>query len=36
LKILKERVFPYVTQGEIVKVDFTVVVSWDKIEVSTD
>lgn len=33
LKVLKERVFPYITKGEIVKVDFKVTVAYEKIDV---
>ena len=31
--ILKERVFPYITNGEIIRVDFKVTLSYDNIEV---
>ncbi len=36
MKILKDRVFPYIVKGEIVKVDFKVRVSYDNIELSED
>ena len=32
LKILREKVFPFVSDGELVKVDFRVSVSYDQIE----
>lgn len=32
LNILREKVFPYVSEGELVKVDFRVSVSYDLIE----
>lgn len=32
LKILREKVFPFVSEGELVKVDFRVSVSYDQIE----
>jgi len=32
IEILKENVFPYINTGEIVKVDFKVVLSWSGIE----
>ena len=35
LKILKERVFPYITNGEIVKVDFKVTVAYEKIDINS-
>ena len=31
--ILKERVFPYITNGEIIRVDFKVTLSYDNIEI---
>jgi hypothetical protein len=33
VKVLKERVFPYITKGEIVKVDFKVTVAYEKIDI---
>ena len=35
LKILRERVFPYIHRGEIVKVDFSVKMFYDTIELTT-
>ena len=32
IKILKEKVFPYITPGEIIKIDFSVRVYYDDIE----
>lgn len=32
IEILKSKVFPYVTNGELVKVDFKVKISFEKIE----
>lgn len=32
IEILQERVFPYITKGEIIKVDFHVKISFDTIE----
>jgi hypothetical protein len=32
IKILREKVFPYITKGEIIRVDFHVKISFDTIE----
>ena len=32
LKILREKVFPFVSEGELVKVDFRISISYDQIE----
>jgi hypothetical protein len=32
IKILREKVFPYITQGEIIKVDFSVKISFDSMK----
>ena len=32
IEILKENVFPYINTGEIVKVDFKIIMSWSGIE----
>ena len=34
--VLAEKVFPYITKGEIVKVDFKVTITYDKVEVKMD
>ena len=36
ISILRENVFPYITRGEIVKVDFVLKISFDQIEIKVD
>lgn len=36
IAILRERVFPFITKGELVRVDVRVVLSWEEIEGTID